>query len=62
LRSGALGMGNAFTRIGGITAPFVSNFAELVMYKGSFLAFTVFSVIGAFLSFMLRESKELKIR
>jgi MFS family permease len=62
LRSGALGMGNAFTRIGGITAPFVSNFAESLMYKGSFLSFTLFSVIGAIMSYMLKESKELKIR
>lgn len=62
LRSGALGMGNAFTRIGGITAPFVSNFAESLMYKGSFLSFAIFSVVGAVLSFMLKESKELKIR
>jgi len=62
LRSGALGMGNAFTRIGGITAPFVANFSESIMYKGSFLSFTVFSVIGAILSFMLKETKELKIR
>ncbi len=62
LRSGALGMGNAFTRIGGIIAPFFSNFSEIIIYKGSFLSFTIISILGAILSFMLKESKMLKIR
>jgi MFS family permease len=62
LRSGALGMGNAFTRIGGITAPFLVNFADKIIYKGAFFAFTLLSIIGAIFSFLLKESKDLKIR
>lgn len=62
LRSGALGMGNAFTRIGGITAPFIVNLADSLLYKGSFLFFFIFSIIGSAISFMLEESIDKKIK
>lgn len=50
LRSGALGIGNAFTRLGGITAPFLCQFFEHHFVKGSFYMFAFISLVSVFLS------------
>jgi putative MFS transporter len=47
LRSGALGFGNAFTRLGGITAPFICQLCDSAMPKGSFYLFCFCSLISA---------------
>jgi sugar phosphate permease len=53
LRSEALGIGNAFTRIGGITAPFICETVERIIYKGSFFVFAFIGFISAIISFRL---------
>jgi putative MFS transporter len=53
LRSGALGFGNAFTRLGGITAPFICQLFELHLEKGSFYLFGITSLISILLSSLL---------
>jgi MFS family permease len=50
LRSGALGIGNAFTRLGGMTAPFICQFIDKHFDKGSFKLFAFIGLLGVFLS------------
>jgi putative MFS transporter len=50
LRSGALGIGNAFTRLGGITAPFICEYMDKHIDKGSFKFFAVIGLLSMFLS------------
>ena len=58
LRSGALGIGNAFTRLGGITAPFICEYMDRHYDKGSFKFFAVIGLLSVFLSFGLsRETR-----
>lgn len=53
LRSGSLGVGNAFTRLGGITAPFICEFMDRYLAKGSFYLFAVCSIFSALISCLL---------
>jgi putative MFS transporter len=50
LRSGALGIGNAFTRLGGMTAPFICQFVDKRLDKGSFYLFAFIGLVSVFLS------------
>jgi MFS family permease len=57
LRSGALGIGNMFTRIGGLTAPFICDFLEKFLAKGSFHLFILIGFVSIILCFVLRETR-----
>jgi MFS family permease len=58
LRSVALGIGNAFTRFGGITSPFICHYLDKKYEKGSFYLFSFLGLISCFISLSLsRETR-----
>jgi len=62
IRASALAMGNSFGKLGGILAPFVTEFFDLQITNGSFLFISILSIICFSLGLFLKETREFKIK
>ena len=58
MRGGAIGLGEAVSRLGGMFSPFLCDFMEKKIPKGSFYLFMLFGIVSMFLSCLLsRETR-----